>query len=45
VDIADATALKNWVETSAQKFGRIDLVVACGMSDTFYLICLTLTVL
>ncbi|KAM0235263.1 hypothetical protein ACHAPO_006060 [Fusarium lateritium] len=35
VDIADATALKSWVESSAQKFGRVDLVVACGMSGTF----------
>ncbi|CEI61575.1 hypothetical protein FVEN_g9340 [Fusarium venenatum] len=35
VDIADATALKNWVENSAQKFGRVDLVVACACPMLF----------
>ncbi|RGP77271.1 hypothetical protein FLONG3_4786 [Fusarium longipes] len=30
VDIADASSLQGWAEAAAQKFGRIDLVVACA---------------
>lgn len=34
VDISNGDAIKDWVETSAKKFGRVDLVVACGMSHS-----------
>ncbi|CAG1978116.1 unnamed protein product [Fusarium graminearum] len=35
IDISNGDALKDWVETSANKFGRIDLVVACACPMLF----------
>lgn len=34
VDIASASSIQEWVEAAAKEFGRIDLVVACGMFRT-----------
>jgi NAD(P)-dependent dehydrogenase (short-subunit alcohol dehydrogenase family) len=33
VDIANGPSLQGWVEAAAERFGRLDLVVACGMSN------------
>ncbi|EKJ77633.1 hypothetical protein FPSE_02131 [Fusarium pseudograminearum CS3096] len=35
VDISNGDAIKDWVETSAKKFGRVDLVVACACPMLF----------